>query len=584
MKKIFTILSIALLSAQAIFAVPAKPGKVAYKQPDGSVVMVENHGDEHGHWMTNEAGEAVKIGKDGFLRRMDQSELASIFDTAVKTRSEADENRIARASVTTGSIKVPVILVEFKDKSFVIDNPVSAFNNLLNKEGYSSNGASGSVRDFYSDNSNGNFIPEFDVYGPVQVSDSSSYYAGSSGTDRAYVAFREACKLMNSTIDFSQYDSDGDGYVDMILFYYAGYNQAEGGGVYNKDCIWPHESSLYAGPYDGKYIGKYSCTSELKGYTGSSMCGIGTACHELGHALGLPDMYDTNYETNGSAGGLYTFSTMCSGSYNNDGRTPPFFNIEERIFLGWNTVDDIEEITTGGTYTLPAFNVGSHKAYKTATTTDNEYFVYECRGANSWDTAIGASGMVVYHVDKSNRSITIDYRNVKVSTLWGSNWESYNGINKNGSHPCFYIVPAADQENLNYTGSEYKMVFPGVGSSKVTDFQAVDWEGEKSDFVLSDIKYSSKTSTFKIDVSGMEDIGFNYIYNPGKGTYSVGTKLPLILVKTASEAPSTVTWYYDGTKTTQSEITLTSGSHTIVAQLTYSDGSTGRIKLVVTVN
>ena len=583
MKKIFTILSIALLTIQTVFAIPAKPGKFAYKQPDGSVVMVESHGDEHGHWMTNEAGEAVKLGKDGYLHRMDASELSSIFERAIKARSEADENRAARASVTTGSIKVPVILIEFKDKGFTIENPVSAFNNLLNKEGYSANGATGSVRDFYSDNSNGLFLPEFEVYGPVQVSDSSSYYAGSSGTDRAYIAFGEACKLMDSTIDFSKYDSDGDEYVDMILFYYAGYNQAEGGEIYNKDCIWPHESFLYAGPYDGKYIGRYSCTSELKGYTGASMCGIGTACHELGHALGLPYLYDTDYAQNGSCGGLYSFSTMCSGSYNNDGRTPPFFNIEERIFLGWNTADDIEEITTGGTYSLPAFNVGSYKAYKTATTTDNEYFVYECRGANSWDAYIYATGMVVYHVDKSTRNVKIDYRNVRASNLW-SNWEAYNGINKNGSHPCFYIVPAADQENLNYGGSNSRMVFPGSGSGRVTEFQAVDWEGEKSDFVLSEIKYSSRTATFKVDVSGMEDVGFNYIYNPGKGTYSAGTKLPLILVKTASEAPSSVTWYYDGSKTTLSEVTLTSGSHTIIAELTYSDGSTGRIKLVLTVN
>ena len=252
MKKIFTILSIALISAQAVFAIPAKPGKVAYTQPDGTVVMIENHGDEYGHWMTNEAGEAVKLGKDGFLKRMDASELSSIFDRAVKTRSTAEEQRIARSSVSTGTIKIPVILIEFLDTKFVISNPVSAFSSLLNKEGYSENGATGSVRDFYSDNSNGAFIPQFDVYGPVQVADSSKNYAGSTGTDKAYLAFREACKLMDSTIDYSNYDSDGDGYVDMILFYYAGYNQAEGGGTYNKDCIWPHESHLYAGPYDGK--------------------------------------------------------------------------------------------------------------------------------------------------------------------------------------------------------------------------------------------------------------------------------------------------------------------------------------------
>jgi Immune inhibitor A peptidase M6. len=114
------------------------------------------------------------------------------------------------------------------------------------------------------------------------------------------------------------------------------------------------------------------------------MCGIGTTTHEFGHSLGLPDFYDTDYATNGEAGGLYDFSTMDGGPYNNNGRTPPYFNAEELMMLGW--MDGLTEISSQGT--LSIVPIQNRVAYKVPTSTPGEYFVLECRAASGWDASL----------------------------------------------------------------------------------------------------------------------------------------------------------------------------------------------------
>ena len=475
-----------LSTAVTALAIPAKPGKFTYTQPDGTTLVLERHGDEFFHWTTDEAGRFVQQRADGFYEVVEAATLEAAREQGIRRRQMADAERgiyrspgINRNAMTEGTRRIPVLLVQFPDRSFVINDPKSSFDNLLNQEGYSANGATGSVNDFYQANSHGRFDPVFDVYGPVTLPNNMAYY-GDPDENAAY-AVRDAAQMLDSEIDFSQYDYDQDGTVDMVLLYYAGYNEAEGGP---EESIWPHQWNVrYAGvnsSFDGKRLGRYFCTSELKGKTGSNMCGIGTTCHEFGHSLGLPDFYDTNYSENGSAGALYSFSTMCSGSYNNNGRTPPFFNAEERIILDWMSDDDIK-VLLSGRVSLPP--VDEDAAYKTPTTTDGEYFVYEFRSGKSWDAPL-PTGMVVYHVDKSRTRTVNGYTPYN---LW-YNWESTNAINAYGSHPCFYIVPAASQTSLNYNGSLSTMVFPGT--QKVTTYNPVDWAGQKSDYVLSEIQVS----------------------------------------------------------------------------------------------
>ena len=483
MKKILATLALLLGALHILSAVPAYPGKIQVTQPDGSVITIRIHGDEWYHYATDERGRVVARGADGFFRPAEKpseaarAEAVEMQQAARRMRAQAAE--AAKASgMTQGTHKIPVILVYFQDTEFSIENPQAAFDALLNEEGYSANGGTGSVRDYYVENSHGQYTPVFDVYGPYLLSNDRAYYA-----NNAAGALREACSGLNAQVNFAQYDSDGDGYIDMTLMYYAGYNQAESG---DGTTIWPHQGGAYGGSrLDGKYLGTYFCTSELKGASGARMCGIGTTAHEFGHSLGLPDFYDTDYELNGEAGALYSYSTMCSGSYNNNGRTPPYFNSEELMILGW--MDGQTEISRQGTLTIGP--VQDYIAYKIPTSTDGEYFVLECRNKTGWDLYLPGNGMLVYHVDKSQREITIVNSYGYESTYTAANlWRYTNSINAKGDHPCCYLIPAASQQNLNYSGSHDRIPFPG--SRKVTQYTPVDWEGVQSDFKFTNISYS----------------------------------------------------------------------------------------------
>ena len=508
MKKRIPILIAALLClARVASAIPADPKPFTKIQPDGSVITLQMHGDEWFGWTTDvSTNRVVALSADGYYRAVpdEQTYIRTRREEGIRMRAMADQLRaqVLRSPMTEGTRRIPVVLVEFADLTFTISNPKQAFDALLNQKGYSANNAIGSVNDFYVDNSNGKFNPVFDVYGPAKIADNHSLYGNDTGSSQAAVAFKKAIDLLDSEIDFTQYDYDSDGTVDMMLFYYAGHNTAEGGGG---DTIWPHQWYFrYAGVtarYDGKSLGRYFCTSELKGSSGSNMCGIGTTCHEFAHSLGLPDFYDTDYSTNGSAGALYNFSTMCSGSYNSNGTRPPYFNIMERSLLDW--CDEPVELTKSGDYTLRG--VRFDEAYSTPTTTSGEIFIYECRDGNKWDSPL-PTGMVVYHLDRSRKSGRIS--GTTPYNLW-YNWESSNKVNAYGARPCFYVVPAATlnssyqnvftSSGLNYNGSSTNMVF---GSNRKT-FSPVDWEKEEVGQQLSSITWSNSSVKFHIQLDNM---------------------------------------------------------------------------------
>ena len=513
MRKILVTLALLVGALYTLSAVPAYPGKIRVVQPDGSVILIRIHGDEFFNYVTDERGRVIAQAADGFYRPA-QMPSAEQREEANSMRRAAGQMRTqAKASsLTHGRHRIPVILVNFSDKEFKINNPATAFSNMLNKEGYSANGGTGSVRDYYYDNSHGEYEPVFDVFGPVTLSHESAYYAGNKGTQRGGEAVNEACSLVDADVDFSQYDSDGDGSVDMILMYYAGHNQAEGGGT---STIWPHQSYT-SGRFDGKNLGRYFCTSELKGAYGNQMCGIGTTSHEFGHSLGLPDFYDTD-DDHGEAGALYSFSIMCSGSYNNNGCTPPYMNSEELKLLGW--LDDQTEIPGQGEITIRP--IQEHVAYKTQTTMDGEYFVYECRTQSGWDRYLPGTGMLVYHVDKADRE-TLNPNSwwsylYTPKNLWES-WESTNAINAFGSHPCFYLIPAAEQSSLNYSGYEANIPFPG--NKKVKKYTPVDWQGEQGEFRFSDISFDGTQVTMTASltsVAGVQGVVRNTAAKPVRG-------------------------------------------------------------------
>ena len=508
MKKIALSVAALFFLAVSALAVPARRGTFTYTQPDGTTIVLQRHGDEWMHWTTDSAGNVVEQGEDGFYRKSTLTPAMMARKAKEVNAFRAELNDLRRAEyaqfsdMTHGTRRIPVILVGFSDKAFTKSK--SAFENLLNQEGYSDNGGIGSVRDWYHDQSNGRFDPIFDVYGPVPLSSKMSTY-GATDED-ACLAIYQACQALDPDVDFSQYDYDGDGQVDMLLMYYAGFNEAEGA---SSSTIWPHayylelwensnaelQAAVNGNSFDGVRVNRYFCTSELTGTSGSTMCRIGTTCHEFAHSLGLPDFYDVNYSTNGSAGGMYAYDPMCDGSYNAspssyESNCPANFTGLERWMLGW--MDEIPEMPSGS---VTLESVDKDVAYKTYASAKGEYFVYECRSGDGWDKPL-TGGMIVYHVDNAKThsfSVTI---NGQSYTMTAYEWWKTNYFNANSSHPGCYIVPAANQTSMNYVSSSSGLPFPGSSSTRT--YTPKDWDGNTSPYSFSNIAFADRTVTMTV--------------------------------------------------------------------------------------
>lgn len=442
MKRLVFFLSVCLCCTAA-YAVPASPEVRACHQPDGSVLHLCLVGDEFGAYYTTTDGYMVAENGSGaweYVKTVSTAgcELLGIAAHDAAVRSAAEEQLLAtlpKASVlyerdglsaqasklrrrsaeqTRTVARFPlqasprslVILVNFADQSFVVSNPQQAFTKMLNESGYSDNGATGSARDYFIASSDSAFSPQFDVYGPYTLPNNTAYYGGNSGsrTDvNAADMIKQAVSLAcDAGVDLQQYDTDGDGTLDNVFVYYAGHNEAEYGGA---NTVWPHRSRITgSAEYCGVRVYDYACTSELRGSSGNTMCGIGTFCHEFGHVLGLPDFYDTE---NSSAYTIGNWDIMCSGSYNNSGRTPPSYSSYERFMLGWLVPVQIEQ---AGNYALPPLTTGN-TAYLLSAGRHNlsgsspnptEFFLLENRQRVGWDAgteALVGTGMLVWHIN-----------------------------------------------------------------------------------------------------------------------------------------------------------------------------------------
>lgn len=500
MKKFFLFLLLCLVSTLS-FAVPAKRVTFTHTQKDGTVLSLMFVGDEHMHYYKNiVTGEAMSLSNDGDYYVIPTMDFSARQQKANQRRTEANQRRIQRLpnkgdmsrlheSVKDGKLKALgqfneikgskkglVILVNFSDKAMQTTHNQVAFNNMFNKEGYSENGHIGSVHDYFKDQSYNQFDLTFDVVGPVTVSKTMTYYGGndSSGDDsHPAEMIIEALKLADAQgVDFSKYDWDNDGKVDQVFVIYAGFNEAQGGGVYNANTIWPHEWNLYSANYygdgtgpqkiDGVTIDTYACTSELCGYSGTKMDGIGTACHEFSHCLGYPDFYDADY----SGGiGMDSYDVMCSGNYNGpnqNGEVPVGYTAYERWCAGWLTPTELKDPFT--VTDMPALNDEGTAYVIYNSSNKNEYLLIENRQSRRWfqyyDSNTAGHGLFVVHVDYN-------------ATVWGN-----NKPNDDISHQRMCWIPA-DGKYGTYSSKTQSWTinnadqlgdfFPGTGNKTTLD-------------------------------------------------------------------------------------------------------------------
>lgn len=416
MKRTILSLAFALLSATSMFAAKAQPGICQVQLADGSIVSASRYGDENFCYYITTDGTPLKLNDSGKYEKTTIQELQAQYSAAMQARQikanlvnqayqEFQANQASRASGInpqdsyfphTGSPKALVILVEFPDLKFKSSNPVATFNHYLNAEMgeaapeadaavYSQKSKHtnyGSVREYFKFCSEGKFTPQFDVVGPVTMSENYAYYGknrNSSDIDQGNdQMLSEACAKIDSKVDFSKYDSDGDGYVDLVYIIYAGYSESISGNDAN--CLWPKSGTTTFYRYDeygkkqgilkcdGKNFSRYGINNELNGKPADTknglyqINGIGLFCHEFSHTLGLPDHYPTQSPANTSDNQSPEFwDLMDAGEYTYDGYRPTPYTPWEKMLMGWVAPITLSP-TEAAQITLEPYDVAS-KAY-----------------------------------------------------------------------------------------------------------------------------------------------------------------------------------------------------------------------------
>jgi len=374
------------------------------------------------------------------------------------------------------TIRVPVILADFSDHAYTSFSPApetEQFDSVLfswDKMPY------GSMTEFYWENSYGTFYIEGDVVGWYRMPQTYAYYVnGQNGFGPcprcAEQMVSDAVNAADGDLDFSLYDGNEDGWVDGIFVVFAGYGAEESG---SDNDIWSHRSSIEPVLKDGVYVADYSVEPEVR-YPGV-ITDIGVFCHEFGHVLGLPDLYDVDY----SSSGVGDWSLMSGGSWNGDGHRPAHFDAWCKQELGY-----IEPVNI--LLNTPSVEVAqaedSPVAYRlwTLGQTGPEYFLIENRQQYLFDAALPGDGLLIWHIDETSPG----------------NWDE--------THPLVAVEQADGLFQLEAGGgSDAGDPWPGTSNNRefhdFTTPNSHDYDGNQTGIGIYNISNSGAVMTAEMDI------------------------------------------------------------------------------------
>lgn len=489
------------IDAWSIIAYPHKIPVVV----DGDTTYIRLYGDEHMKFAEDEKGYTIVQkncqwyyacrNSNGYLEASDyimtKNQSAGLKEFLNQTPKhiravQKAESQIAptalpyelKKSKAIGERKVLVILMQYKDLK--LKKTLADFNSLFNDENYLTDGAQGSVKDYYRNVSYGKLLLTSDIIGPFTSQREMSFYGANDirGNDKnTLVLFTEAIENAANYVNLKEYDVDDDGYVDNVHIIFAGYGEEAGGQDY---AIWSHEATFFQ-PYtiQGVKIDRYSCAPELRGNYGNGISRIGPHCHEIGHALGAMDYYDTNYSTNGEYKGTGVWDVMASGSWNNEGITPADFNPYVKAYdFGWI---DLNPLPLGDVSIKPSYFDGE-SYYKLVSEEVRDFYIIENRSRDKWGSALPGDGLLIFHVDPLLK-------------------ESGNKINSTAPQLCYVVCASSMSQVPGYASSTYGDInssgcpYPGssnnhnFGSSSIP--KAFYWNDEMCNIELSDIQLSA---------------------------------------------------------------------------------------------
>ncbi|MFQ5865251.1 MAG: M6 family metalloprotease domain-containing protein [bacterium] len=285
------------------------------------------------------------------------------------------------------------------------------------KDPYSLSDTTGSMRDFYLENSYGQFDLQGVTTAWYTASQPLSFYANNDSingsTDdyglgpyphNAQRLVEEAVQSADPDVDFSEFDNNGDGFVDALFVVHAGPGAEE---IYSQNFpehynyLWSNKFLITADTLDGVLVSDYTLEPE----NGT----IGVFCHEFGHELGLPDLYDTD----GSSEGLGEWGLMGSGGWchragDQLGTSPAHFSAWSKARLGWLEPINVTENLTHQVVPPVESNPVAYRLWRDGEV-GGEYFLLENRQNIGFDVGLtrrqkdfdflDANGLIIYHVD-----------------------------------------------------------------------------------------------------------------------------------------------------------------------------------------
>lgn len=369
-----------------------------------------------------------------------------------------------------GIFRMVVIPAEFSDRAFVREYEEMKADVLQ-------------AQQYFNDQLHGKDSLLLEFAPIVRLSEKTAYY-GTNYTDRKDILLHEgvmeACRLSDGETDFAD--------TDAVILIAAGMSEADGAGA---ELIWPQYARLsdYSKglKLDGQDLDKFAVATELSSEEGKdpTPAGIRILCHEIAHAIGLHDMYDTDGEGSGGLSeGLRGTSLM--GSIEGKGHgLPPNFSALDLEILGRGDCDTLSI----GRHTLSPIHK-EQRYIKMLSDTEGEFFLFECRSNEGWDRDLGGKGLLIYHVDMSASDAGYsDYYGRNMSAA--ERWEKAQ-INANPAHQCAYIVAAVPESNRSEDIFFPRPGHDSFGSDTRPAFRF--WNGNTSNIAISEIRLESDGS------------------------------------------------------------------------------------------
>ncbi|QDT31117.1 M6 family metalloprotease domain-containing protein [Thalassoglobus polymorphus] len=461
--KLYILFTILICTSRAGFSAPASEAFRPHKQPDKTEILLRLRGDEWFNWLETKSGHTVVHREDGAYvyaadavdGKLIESKLlvgqsdpkdANIkpgilpnFEEISRIKKNPDDGRMMIPK-KIGSFQNLVVLARFSDHHNRQLPTQQAMDHIFNAVGGDPQHApTGSVRDVYSENSYGMSEPVSTVSTWADLPKPELYYSeglwGRGPKNLVLEAVRDSLNLVDHQIDFSKLDSNGDNFADCVTFTHSGYGSEANGidptGAPPRNRIWSRFDALDP-PWvsdEGVKVSRIAICPSLFGHTGTTPTRIGILAHEIGHVMGLPDLYDNMPngigERVGHGIGSWGIMGNCWG-FDQTQLHPPHFSPWCKIQLGWVTPNEIHATSKRQ---LEAIEQSPEVFKLTQGFQKGEYLLIENRQPLGFDQRIpvdkdGCGGLAIWHIDE-NQPENLNRAGFPGQTSWPTNGRHY---------------------------------------------------------------------------------------------------------------------------------------------------------------